>query len=140
MTNDLKEYVRDTMAQASIAYSDTDTATENSTRDAFMDAIRGTSTGWWNDLIYTAPMLKMAHRYRRDIATALGDYRNEIGHSYISRDGITAEIILQSLLSFSPDDFDFGGDEDMTDTALHGLCFAVEWYCGEIANELGVEI
>jgi len=139
MTNDLKEYVRDTIMQAAIDYSDTDTATEKSTRDAFTDAMRGTNTGWWNDLIYTAPMLKMAYKHRRDIATALNDYRDATGESFTSRDGITAETILQSLLLFSPDDFDFG-DDDMGDAVLLGLCFAVEWFASDVASEMGVEI
>jgi hypothetical protein len=139
MTNSLKQYVRNTMLQAAADYSETGVATEKSTLDAFTDAMRGTNTGWWNDLIYTAPMLKMANEYRRDIATALNDYRDATGESFVSRDGITAETILQALLLFSPDDFDFGG-EDMCDAALLGLCFAVEWFASDIASELGVEV
>jgi hypothetical protein len=140
MTNDLKQYVRDTIMQAAIDYSDTDIATEKSTREAFTDAMRGTNTGWWNDLIYTAPMLKMAYKHRRDIATALNDYRDATGESFTSRDGITAETILESLILFSPDDFDFGDSEDMTDAALLGLCFAVEWFASDVASEMGGEI
>ena len=44
--------------------------------------MRGTDTGWWNDLIYTAPMLEMAHRYRMDIAAALMAYSDDTGETF----------------------------------------------------------
>lgn len=81
MANRLKAYVRRTMLAAARDYADGKRRTAKSTRDAFADATRGTDTGWWNDLIYTRPMLDMAHRYRADICKAFMEYSDATGEA-----------------------------------------------------------
>lgn len=146
MPNALKSYVRKTMMNAAREYAYPKARrTPESTKSAFMDAMRGTDTGWWHDLIYTAPMLAMAHKYRRDIATALAEYRDSTGESFVYRQmnerDISAESILSALLRGHPftlaDYHDDNGNERGNDAeaALTGLRFAVEWYAGELARD-----
>ena len=144
MSNRLKAYVRRTMLAAARDYAPGSRRTKESTRAAFSDAMRGTDSGWWTDLIYTAPMLAMAHRYRRDIATALAEYRDGTGEPYSYRGYMTGETeadaagIAGALLG-GPYSFEaYKGEVDggADDLSLLGLRFAVEWYAGEIANEL----
>lgn len=138
MQNRLKAYVRRTMLAAARDYAPGNRRTPESTKSAFQDAMRGTDTGWWADLIYTAPMLGMAHRYRRDIAAALAEYQDATGEAYTARDGGTAATIACALLS-GPFSFEQYSNEDEggpADLSLLGLRFAVEWYAGEIASEL----
>ncbi len=136
MTNRLKACVRRTMLAAARDYATGNRRTVESTKAAFQDAMNGTDTGWWNDLIYNAPMLQLAHRYRRDIATALAEYRDATGEEYRHRDG-NGEAIAIALLR-GPYSFEsyLGEDEGgPADLSLLGLRFAVEWYAGEVARE-----
>ena len=72
MTNRLKAYTRRTILTAAKEYAYPKARrTPESTRSALQDATRGTDTGWWSDLIYTAPMLEMAHKYRPRVADEL---------------------------------------------------------------------
>lgn len=143
MANLLKAYVRRAMLAAARDYAQGARRTPESTRAAFIDAMRGTDTGWWNDLIYTAPMLAMAHKYRRDIAAALEEYRDVTGEAYTHREygsdrDIDAGMIAGALLR-GPHSFEQYQDEregGPADCVLLGLRFAVEWYCGELAREL----
>lgn len=142
MSNRLKAYCRRTLLAAARDYSSTSRRTAESTASAFTDAMRGTDTGWWNDLIYTAPMLDMAHRYRRDIATALEEYEDATGETYTfrPRDGeeISASRILSALLHGKPftlAEYADGREGFGPDAALVGLRFAVEWYAGELARD-----
>jgi len=142
MTNHLKSYVRRTILQAARDYAGGKRRTADSTHAALTDAMRGTDSGWWNDLIYIAPMLDMAHRYRRDIAMAFEEYRDATGGRYTFRDCSTgtetgADEILSALLR-GPFDFeDYRGmNGDDADATLLGLRFAVEWYAGEVARDL----
>lgn len=146
MANRLKAYVRRTMLESARDYANGKRRTAESTKAAFMDAMRGTDTGWWHDLIYTTPMLEMAHRYRNDIATALEEYRDATGDSYTYRprysgDGpdIQNEAILSALMRRKAWTFEQYQDEHSghrAEAALIGLRFAIEWYAGEIARDL----
>ena len=147
MPNRLKSYVRRTIVQAAKDYSPTGRRTPESIRSACMDATCGTDTGWWNDLIYTAPKLEMAHRYRRDVAAALEEYRDETGESFVYRPGYgepetNAEEILTARRGRKPPTIeDFAGDASNPDSGradcyLIGLRFAVEWYAGEVTRDL----
>lgn len=143
MANRLKAYVRRIMLEAAREYSyPAKRRNSEGTRSAFMDAMRGTDSGWWSDLIYTAPMLAMSHKYRNDIAAALSEYRDETGESFVYRqrysgDGadIPAESILSALLRRNAWTMSDYGDRPEPEAALIGLRFAVEWYAGEIARE-----
>jgi hypothetical protein len=143
--NELREYVRDYILDHARAYAGGDDRTPESTESAFRDALQGTDSGWWHQLIYTADVLDLSHRYRRDIAQALAEYRDETGESYVYRDRwhgpadeTTAEDILEALLS-GPFSFDeYHGESArgrMAEAACLGLRFAVEWYAGEVARE-----
>jgi len=136
MVNALKSYVRRTMLAAARDYAPGNRRTADSTKSAFQDALNGTDTGWWNDLIYTAPMLQLAHRYRRDIATALAEYRDETGQEYSHRDG-TGEAIAIALLRgpYSFESYREESEGGPADLSLLGLRFAVEWYAGQVASE-----
>ena len=141
--NRLKSYVRRTILSAATEYAyPAKRRTAESTESAFRDAMNGTDTGWWTDLIYTAPMLAMAHKYRADIATALEEYRDACGESYVYRQhgapSIPAEVILAGLMRRKPWTFEQYRQERegrLADAALVGLRFAVEWYAGELARE-----
>lgn len=139
--NALKSYVRRTMLKSATEYAYPKTRrTAESTRSAFIDAMRGTDTGWWHDLIYTAPMLEMAHRYRQDIAAALTEYRDATGESFVYRPGygepeIVGEEILSALMRRRPWNMADMQERSEPGAALTGLRFAVEWYAGELARE-----
>lgn len=142
MGNQLKAYVRRTILEAARDYAGGKRRTADSTRSAFNDAMRGTDTGWWTDLIYTVDVLKMSHRYRRDIAAALGEYRDATGEEYCHRAygvaDVCASSILAALLKGRAFTFSEHQEEEAgrgADAACLGLRFAVEWYAGELARE-----
>ena len=140
MANRLKAYVRRTILNAARDYAwPKSRRTAESTKSACIDAMNGTDTGWWSDLIYTAPMLKMAHKYRRDIATALDEYRDATGEDFAGgrNTGPYSAAIIAGALLRGPYSFEqYSNDCLEADAALLGLRFAVEWYAGEIANEI----
>jgi hypothetical protein len=149
MSNRLKAYVRRTiLASATEAAWPAKRRTAETTKVAFMDAMRGTDTGWWSDLIYTAPMLEMAHKYRRDIGQALEEYKDATGEDYTYRDytsdtEVWASRILSALLrrkAWTFEEYREGAEGLGPEAALIGLRFAVEWYAGEVANDIGVEV
>lgn len=145
MANRLKAYVRRTILTAAREYAPNGRRTKDSTKAAFADAMYGTSTGWWEDLIYTADMLDMAWRYRSDIAKALAEYTDETGDVYVYRaygepDTSGSAIALAIATgSKAPTFADYHGDNPAkaarADCMLIGLRFAVEWYAGELARE-----
>lgn len=148
MTNRLKAYTRRTILAAAKEYAYPKARrTADSTRSALQDATRGTDTGWWSDLIYTAPMLEMAHKYRRDIATALAEYRDAAGEPYewrernshddrVIREADILSALLKARRAYTLADYRREDDDGPAERALLGLRFAVEWYAGEIAREL----
>lgn len=150
MANRLKAYCKRIILDNAREYAHpAKRRTPDSTRSAFSDAMRGTDTGWWTDLIYTAPMLEMAHRYRQDIATALAEYRDATGESFTYRermgDGkdIPAEMILSALLRRKPwtfEQYHLDEADGAPEAALIGLRFAVEWYAGELAREFAPDL
>jgi len=151
MANRLKAYVRRTILSSAKEYAYPKTRrTAESTRQAFTDAMRGTDTGWWTDLIYTAPMLEMARKYARDIITALNEYQDATGETYThrvhgERDRTASDIAvsvacnrLQRGGAYTLADYHGeNGDGRATGAAdsLIGLRFAVEWYAGELARD-----
>lgn len=147
MTNRLKAYTRRTILAAARDYADGKRRTADSTRSALIDATRGTNSGWWSDLIYTAPMLEMAHKYRRDIATALAEYRDAAGEPYeyrkrdsyddkVIREGDILSALLKARKPRTLADYRREHDGGPAECTLIGLCFAVDWYASEIAREL----
>jgi len=146
--NRLKSYVRRTILESAREGAwPRRRRTAESTRTAFVDAMRGTDTGWWHDLIYTAPMLEMAHRYRCEIAEALAAYREEVGEPFTYRNGdeeINEGQILTGLLVKRPwtlAEYQQGHRSGRyAEGALTGLRFAVEWYAGELARDYCPEL
>lgn len=148
MSNRLKAYVRRTLLTAAKEYAAPKTRrTADSTRSALQDATRGTDTGWWCDLIYTAPMLAMAHKHRRDIAAALAEYRDAAGEPYeyrecnhfddkVIREADILSALLKARRPFTLAEYRAEAENGPAECALLGLRFAVEWYAGEIAREL----
>lgn len=149
MANRLKSYVRRTLIAAARDYASAGRRTTESTRAACIDGMRGTDTGWWSDLIYTATMLEMGWRYRRDIMAALMEYQDATGEAFIYRPGTSDEAGATAILFATggrnrPTWEDYAGDNpakaSRADCLLIGLRFAVEWYATEVARELGVEV
>jgi len=147
MSNRLKAYVRRTLLTAARGYAPGNRRTADSTRSALQDAMRGIDTGWWSDLIYTAPMLEKAHKHRRDIATALAEYRDATGEPYeyrernsfddkVIREADILSALLKARRPFTLAEYHAEAENGPADCTLLGLRFAVEWYAGEAAREL----
>ncbi len=141
MANRLKVYCRRTILDSAKEGAwPAKRRTAASTRTAFMDAMRGTDTGWWTDLIYTADMLEMAHRYRRDTAAALAEYHDATGEQMQPRaeEFNQADIYAALLRKYSFADYK-GDNGDakarLAEAKLWGLRFAVEWFAGELARD-----
>ena len=135
--NALKSYVRRTILCAATEYSPSGKRrTAESTRSACIDAVRGTDTGWWQDLIYNDDCSRLARRYRRDISTALAEYRGATGEDYVYRTGrleVRASEICGALLVLPAAVHEDWGAYGV---ATIGLRFAVEWYANEVARDL----
>lgn len=145
----LTAYCRRTVLAAAREYArPAKRRTPESTEFAFRDAMRGTDTGWWNDLIYTAPMIDMANRYRGDIAAAVRDYLSETGEKLAStcdRDGelTWADVLAATGRRATWDDYrgENGRDKETAAMALHwGLRFAVEYITGRLASEYAPDL
>lgn len=144
----LTAYCRRTVLAAAREYAPRGKAYRGETRQtalnsAFLDAMQGADTGWWNDLIYTAPMLNMASRYRSDIAAAVRDYLAETGEKLganCDRDGelTWADVLASTARRATWDDYKGeNGHEKESDAMalLWGLRFAVEYITGNLARE-----
>ena len=78
--NRLKNYVRRTILASATEYAaPRKRRTQQSTRSAVNDALRGTDTGWWHDLIYTADVDRLFNRFRSDIGDVIAEYVDEMG-------------------------------------------------------------
>lgn len=141
--NRLKAYCRRTVLEAARDYANGKRRTKESTESAFRDAMHGTDTGWWNDLIYTAPMLDMASRYRGDIRNAVKEFCSETGASFgdyadRNQEFTWGDVIASTAERRTWDDYtgSNGYAKESEAMALHwGLRFAVEYLTGELARE-----
>ena len=145
----LTAYCRRTVLAAAREYAHpAKRRTPESTRNAFTDAMRGTDTGWWHDLIYTAPMIDMANRYRGDIAAAVRDYLSETGENLASTCDRVGELTWADVLAATGrratwEDYrgENGRDKETAAMALHwGLRFAVEYITGNLACEYAPDL
>lgn len=60
----LNAYVRRTILASATEYAyPKKRRTKESTKSAFHDALHGTDTGWWNDLIYTRDVFALFNRH-----------------------------------------------------------------------------
>lgn len=76
----LRAYVRRTILEKARDYAyPAKRRTRESTRSAAMDAMRGTNTGWWNDLIYTRDILDRFNRHRSEVAETIREFMGETG-------------------------------------------------------------
>lgn len=113
--------------------------TPESTRAAFMDALHGTDTGWWSDLIYTAPMLNMASRYRNEIRAVVREYLEEADvhmSAFCDRNRTMtyADVIAATAERCTWDDY-MGEAGDRGEALLFGLRFAVEYLAADVARD-----
>ena len=158
--NRLKAYCRRTVLEsARNSYSQTGRRTKQGTCLAFADAMRGTDSGWWGDLIYTSPMLDMAHHYRRDISNAIREFLSETGARLgdVCESGgaltwadlldatarrVTHDQLHQSRNVTAHEAYlDYGFDpETVGDAKLFGLRFAVGYLTGDLAREYCPEL
>jgi len=122
--------------------------TAASTASAFRDAMQGTDTGWWTDLICTAPMLDMASRYRSDVAAAVRDFLSETGAKLgetCDHDGelTWADVLAATGRRATWADYrgENGRDKETAAVALlWGLRFAVEYITGNLAREYAPDL
>lgn len=144
MTKRLKAYCRRTILEAAREASPSGKRrTKESTEGAFRDAMHGTDSGWWNDLIYTAPMLDMARYYRNDIREAVCEYLAEVGQTprdFADRDQefTFGDVIIASRKGWTWEDYcgENGRDAETNARALlWGLRSAIEYLTGELARE-----
>lgn len=151
MANRLKAYVRNIILQsARDAAWPAKRRNAETTKTAFMDAMRGTDTGWWSDLIYTGPMLEMARRYAIDIVTAFNEYQDATGETFTYREhgerdrtasDLTVAIAANRLRkagAYTLEDYSGKNGDAVARTAsdaLNALRFAVEWYAGDLARD-----
>ncbi|HYD44920.1 MAG TPA: hypothetical protein VEA79_06640 [Phenylobacterium sp.] len=138
----LRAYVRRTILEAARDYANAKRRTPESTKAAFMDAMRGTDTGWWNDLIYTADILDRFNRHRSEVRDAIRDFMGETGagmadpaehghdaHTYA--DLIAATGRRQTWADYTSDDKARAREADAATLALR---FAVEYLAGDLAR------
>ena len=115
--------------------------TEDSTKAAFIDAMHGTDTGWWNGLIYTSDVLDLFSRYRSDIRDAVMDFMAETGATLdqaANRDGDIsyAEIIAATGRKQTWAHYRSTNDRRAAEAyaAEFGVRFAVEYLTGNLAH------
>lgn len=148
MTTRLKAYIRRTVLASAREYAyPAKRRTKESTQSAFRDAMHGTDTGWWTDLIYTRDVIDLFNRYRSDVAAAIRDYCNEVGlgvGNTADRDGYYtfADIIASTARRQTWERYRTVNDRisHEAEAACFGIRFAIEYLCGEVASELGIEI
>ena len=136
----LRGYVRRVLLEKARDYSETKRRTPESTRNACTDALNGTDTGWWNDLIYTSDVLNMAKRYRRDAIDAIHEFMAEMGTSAsdpVRRGDDTKYYqMLDGLAWFTAHNQNDTVREKREDAAGLGIRFAIEFLAGEVARDL----
>ncbi len=145
----LRAYVRRTLLNSARNYEGSGKRrTKQSTYDACRDALNGTDTGWWSDLIYTADILAMFNRNRSEVAAVIRHYLSETGcamgdpaqhgpEACTYADLIAATGRRQTFDHYRSDDADRAREAD---AAVFALRFAVEFLAGEIARDLCPEL
>lgn len=152
MTQRLKAYIRRTVLESAREYNNGKwRRTKESTQSAFRDAMHGTDTGWWNDLIYTVDVLRMFNRYRSDCAAAIADYLDETGEKTGSLvnpridDETTFADMLVACAARKPMTWDDYNSSDRRKqnaaiAATLAIRFAVEWLLHEVASDMEIEL
>ena len=129
----LETYVRDTINEALEDY-------DGKIEHVLTDAMQGTNTGWWNDLIYTADILSLFPRFKKGIAKALAEYANASGESALDivhvHSDFTAEDAMLALVA-TPDEVE--ENDTLTRAACWLVSFGVEWTAHEYAIQLEYE-
>ena len=132
--NNLETYVKETLENH---LADYDGKMEN----VIGDAMRGTNTGWWNDLIYTADVLSLFPGFKRGIAKALASYSEAIGESILDtvhiHNDFTAEDVMLALVSTQDE---IKENDTLTRAACWLVSFGVEWSTHEYASQNKIEI
>lgn len=122
--------------------------TAESTASAFADAMRGTNTGWWRGLIYTADVLDVFNRYRSEVRDCILDFMAETDCAVAQAvnqgpDAFTfAELIAatgrrQTWEDYTSDNARRGREAQ---AAAFAICFAVEYVTGELARHYAPEL
>jgi len=131
--NNLETYVKETLENHLSDY-------DGKMEDVICDAARGTSTGWWNDLIYTADILSLFPSFKKGIAKALASYADQTGESALDtvhiHNEFTAEHAMLSMVS-TPDEIK--ENDTLTNAACWLVSFGVEWSTHEYASQNGIE-
>lgn len=118
-------------------------ARKDAIRAAFRDAMHGTDTGWWNELIYNVDVLQLANFYRSDIAACVRDYLSETGEKLSShcdrdRELTWADVLASTGKRATWADYvgENGRDNETRAMAMAwGIRFAVEYVTGNLAHE-----
>lgn len=132
--NILETYVKETLENHLADY-------DGNMEDVIGDAMRGTNTGWWNDLIYTADILSLFPGFKKGIAKALASYADATGESILDtvhiHNDFTAEDALLALLSTQQE---IKENDTLTQAACWLVSFGVEWSTHEYASQNNIEI
>lgn len=144
MANRLRAYVRRTLLTSARDYSGGRRRTTESTASACRDAMNGTDTGWWRDLIYTADILDRFNRNRAEVAAVIREFLSETGSAMgdpaqRGHDALTyADLIAATGRRHTFEDYKSNDTARARDAeaAVFALQFAVEFLAGETAREL----
>ena len=132
--NNLETYVKETLENH---LADYDGKMEN----VIGDALRGTNTGWWNDLIYTADVLSLFPGFKKGIAQALASYADAAGESILDtvhiHNDFTAEDAMLALVSTQDE---IKENDTLTRAACWLVSFGVERSTHEYASRNNIEI
>lgn len=148
MTKRLKAYIRRTVLASATEYAyPAKRRTKESTAAAFRDAMHGTDSGWWHDLIYTKDVLDLFNRYRLDVVQAIQEYLAETGadasQAVMRGDSITyADMLAAGARRWTWADYtapDHSARQDGAMAACLAIRFAVEYLTGEVAGDMGVD-
>ena len=132
MTN-LQTYVKDTIDEVLTHY-------DGKIEHVVTDAMQGTSTGWWNDLIYTADILSLFPGFKKGLVKALAEYADATNESVLDTVHIhhdfTAEDVMLALVSTQQE---IKENETLTRAACWLVSFGVEWETNQYPNNLEYE-
>ena len=125
--NELKAYVKSTINEALANYDDINAV--------IADALHGTNSGWWSDLIYYDDIIYKFQDFKYGIKIALQDYAEATGETTLNNDFTTEEIVRTFFAT--PDEIK--QDDTLTMAASWLVSFGVDWETHQLANELEQE-
>jgi len=125
--NELKAYVKSTINEALTHYDDIDAV--------IADALEGTNSGWWGDLIYYDDIINKFQDFKYGIKEAMKSYAEATGETTLNNDFTTDEIVR----TFFATTDELKQDDTLKRAASWLVSFGVEWETHQFANDLEAE-